>query len=1653
MNTKHRAIITDYPFSLINKIKPTKMERPKIISIQNLYELQEIVKKGDLVVFDIDQTILVTGTIKYGNKAIVSGLCPQLPALIADWKKTFGEEIDFLILTARKLKYMDDTVIQLKKINMDGIFVIHAENNYGISTKGEELVNYLELAFLEKTKPKRVVFVDDMLKNHIDVSNNLTKFKIPYLCIQKQSCFQITTSGNEHIFPKVITDLDYINTLSGGSGGVYLLIDSKTGYKYTLKTSTNTDHIKEEILADGLYQSLGVKVPPFAVYDHLPYSIKWLVKETIQESKSTNKPTNKIKLTWKDFRSKHGLTNNDFNQKDWNDICAFYEIKNYIKPVYFEYGPGPYRLSLFIESCDKPDYTKFSDHFVADALMSNWDIPVGNYKNVIVDKNLEIWRIDNGGSLRYRALGELKTKDDGWCELQVPELETMRDKNINSGANAYSSITEGKIKSQIEDLLTKKNEFFNTFNRLSKCLGIRDSDKLRDIMIDKFEYLQSKITSNGWLRKITDKSAAGALILAQYQGKFYTLFGQRKGHNWWGNFGGKSDTTDEFLSITAQREIQEESLGYIHLTKTVLDQSFYHDLINYEGILYRMYIVKLQNLEHFIVNGELSTIKIQTAVNEKKYNWNHEYTKYLWVDLALLISSISDPIFSVEENKKVCSIILPTSNNTITIHPPLFEMLTQPKVIDFLGKFNVSKPKLLYNNSIHHHPLVLAESTLKHMNIVIMKADKINSKSLYTPNEIYLSSRFNLTKDKLSNLKDDYKAQVKYYTVRTGFTYNKYGSLEIFEATMEKVLIKENDMRDYNTFYHGADDKTCFIYALITMFKQLLYRYNTVSFRILDEPFDKYADVHEFINSFKHNDGYVYNYEIKGEYSYADMGLSVNPFLFGNDNNETSSSCNLFWGNTTGGPTPNYENLIEEFGQLMGITINYKNYESIYKQYFVGNSRLYQIFVDPDLVDKIAYTAVSGGDLMRSNVSYSFRNFFDKAKIDPNNATKWINSAKSTKHNSFNINEMQGRLYLKPELTKNLKVIHYNRRSDFQEKMFNKILFEQVSLDISMWLWKSNCSRKAKTPVQIFYNNILLSFVCKTNNGVSVHSLQPDLSILLFNAINTSNFIEFKNLVEENNINFTTGVLSQRINRRTKKIHNILELICATTKTYKKDFLKICIEHKLPITYKEIELIVSLIKENEFKEWSQYFKERVNEDKLRLSYINEKLVKFLQCLLDVGCLKTICYLNVVTSESGRLGELLAIIKSKNINIFSSCLCSEDIDVLYRITTANESMLKIDSITITMSGNNSLKFLKFPTNSTTLPHNIFVDLFSKYPKQTCDYLQFYCDDMGELKISACDDDNFEILVDALIENKNIKILNIITSKITDKVVPLLIRLLEQNKDINIKLHATSMTFSGKLKIHHHFPLDERAKVDFKLNSTNKNFFLSEITDALESGLWNPLTINIAKYDFKQELMEKFLQSMFYNKSVKALDVSGISCIANCQHFLKELLEKNQHLEELYIREIGLNSNWIEIFSSGLKLNTTLKILSLWKNNLNDDHIELLSNSLTNNTTLEALTLSKNKISDQGLISIMNFLSSNGNRIKILKLGRNKEITENSYDLILQTLLNHKHIVEIKFEGTNFKLSHKKVSQLKDLLGTHSSLKKFNITYGVGEVNAL
>jgi len=95
--------------------------------------------------------------------------------------------------------------------------------------------------------------------------------------------------------------------------------------------------------------------------------------------------------------------------------------------------------------------------YALDALFANWDVLGTAQDNVLVDKDGNAWRIDNGSAFGFRAQGS-KKKPEEWTKREWPdEWRSLRTSSINKGV--YDQLTA--------------HDIFHAFNRLDVDSAVR----------------------------------------------------------------------------------------------------------------------------------------------------------------------------------------------------------------------------------------------------------------------------------------------------------------------------------------------------------------------------------------------------------------------------------------------------------------------------------------------------------------------------------------------------------------------------------------------------------------------------------------------------------------------------------------------------------------------------------------------------------------------------------------------------------------------------------------------------------------------------------------------------------------------------------------------------------------------------------------------------------------------------------------------------------------------------------------------------------------------------------------------------------------------------------------------------------------------------
>ncbi|UIS74610.1 hypothetical protein [Morganella phage Mecenats66] len=132
--------------------------------------------------------------------------------------------------------------------------------------------------------------------------------------------------------------------------------------------------------------------------------------------------------------------------------------------------------------------------FAMDAWLSNWDVVGMGYDNMMIAPDGKAIRIDAGGSLDYRAQGELKGGEHFGDE--VVEMDTMRDPSVNSyAASVFGKMKKSDILASVVKVLKISDGDIKTLVSLS---GIGDHayrEILAQKLINRKNYLAKRYPS------------------------------------------------------------------------------------------------------------------------------------------------------------------------------------------------------------------------------------------------------------------------------------------------------------------------------------------------------------------------------------------------------------------------------------------------------------------------------------------------------------------------------------------------------------------------------------------------------------------------------------------------------------------------------------------------------------------------------------------------------------------------------------------------------------------------------------------------------------------------------------------------------------------------------------------------------------------------------------------------------------------------------------------------------------------------------------------------------------------------------------------------------------------------------------------------------
>lgn len=265
--------------------------------------------------------------------------------------------------------------------------------------------------------------------------------------------------GTEEIFPKMLSDVKFMCKLGGSTGAEKVQYKGISYAKKTTGKKITPDHLRSEYHTNKAYKALGVKVPEVVLYNTTTSA-----RVKAEEMSTEDEPVMLSK----------------FVPEKAQDVNEFLGLK---KPIKLNSNSNGIHISKSFRD-DNAEQIKlvqnaFKQNFVADCLLANWDVVGLEMDNVKYDpKTNQIWRIDNGSGLEFRAQGGLK---GGLFGATINEFESLRDPKINPNtAFLLETLTDEDIIAQIDAILPKREAFLATI-----------PDHLQDVMSQRFDYLST----------------------------------------------------------------------------------------------------------------------------------------------------------------------------------------------------------------------------------------------------------------------------------------------------------------------------------------------------------------------------------------------------------------------------------------------------------------------------------------------------------------------------------------------------------------------------------------------------------------------------------------------------------------------------------------------------------------------------------------------------------------------------------------------------------------------------------------------------------------------------------------------------------------------------------------------------------------------------------------------------------------------------------------------------------------------------------------------------------------------------------------------------------------------------------------------------------
>lgn len=875
-----------------------------------------------------------------------------------------------------------------------------------------------------------------------------------------------------------LATLEYIENISGGTGGVHLFKDANNK-KWVLKAWENYNHGVNELLARVLIEDLqaGDEKELF-IYNRIPSSLH---KGIIQK----------------------------LNERQLFSLSSYVESKENIS--------------------SKQVAIELSKYFVMCSLLSYWDIKLDNL--IYNDQGLHF--IDMGGSLLYRSLGARKTDKDNFSPYLVSELKTLRQPKISSqlAYEAFAKLSEDDIKNQLEPIIKKASLILSQTDVF--CRKMRSNERVKIVsmlshrlrhLTNLYHYLNNQYDSQSEkLIKANLNDASGTLLWTKIDDKGHLLLGKRVGHEWYGNLGGHANP-GEYLHQTAIRETWEESGKLIKLKEQDLVNQASHRLLRYcpEEKRFISYVTYLQEVNYL----------------DPKLIKDSEYTEYTWLPAEDLLGALerTDSFIEEEGQKtiKVNNIVLHPPFYTSLKQAPILNWLkhliaNQP--IATIHTQSVDKDNFKALTSAHSY-LMCPEDEALDLCYGFMKSPAVAKATT--------SQRIALDKGASHHMLDYLAKSKNIQNLSTIEQLKKLypDSLQTDEqAKYILTIIDEEKLHpDHYVVYHGLRPDIWFAYRVLSHLRHIFdgSPVQTDVLRSVESYFDELSDANSLFNFIKNgheNDNY--------SPGFTRAGVSCNITLFGNHEDSSSSTIHYFMSGINLRPV-NFETIIEETLNNFNLRERHKlinDLISVKNKIFNGDNSgvLLQIFIPKENINASNYICGSGGLLVKNKLSNNYAE-------DTEEIFNKISQGERVSNLNYKHNDIQTRLHANLTKFSNVIVKDYFSNeilsTDELDKQISDILYGNIS-EFIMPLLRDKNVYKQTPPLFSQIAKDLLSWEkwdMDQTSSLSKAYLNGDLLILKESLNNPELKLEYYDSDTLEKINISDSPLIKFVKKYDKEI-------------------------------------------------------------------------------------------------------------------------------------------------------------------------------------------------------------------------------------------------------------------------------------------------------------------------------------------------------------------------------------------------------------------------------------------------------------------------------------------------------------------------------------